>query len=202
MLWGNSMEHMGEVKGKSWSTWGEVKGRHVGPKLSDSEVTVVFSLILQLARTQVWGPASITFPGLSSTHGPSLAGLSLIPMPQSSEDRVQHSKSQHCTAQDSSGKYKYRQIWPRPPSQLADTQNASLPLSLPPSAVLRLYRFIGRFAPSPSAVFLFKGLAWFCFFDLMLILSAALVFPRSVSHSKNSSVPIKLMGLTWCLQGL
>lgn len=153
----------GEVKGKSWNTWGEVKGRHVGPKLSDSEVTVVFSLILQLARTQVWGPASITFPGLSPTHGASLADLCLIPMPQSSEDWVQHSKPQHYTAQDSSGKYKYRQIWLRPSSQLADTQNASLLLSLPPLAVLRLYCFIGRFAPSPSAVFFSKALHDFAF---------------------------------------
>lgn len=33
------------------------------------------------------------------------------------------------------------------------------------------------------------------FSDALLIPSAALVFPRSVSHPKNSSVPIKLTEL-------
>lgn len=33
------------------------------------------------------------------------------------------------------------------------------------------------------------------FFDALLIPSAVLIFPRSVSHPKNSSVPIKLTEL-------
>lgn len=38
-----------------------------------------------------------------------------------------------------------------------------IPPSFPPSLVLRPCCFTGHFAPSPSAVFLSEGFAWFCF---------------------------------------
>lgn len=73
-------------------------------------------------------------------------------------------------------------------------KNASLPPSL--SVSLGSAQTVSLHSKSISC-FCFQGLCMVLFSDALLIPSATLIFPRSVSHPKNSSVPTKLTELIW-----
>lgn len=131
-----------------------------------------------------WGSLSIAFPSLvpmcwASPVGPCRAlmpeklcrhrfmAAPWIPKRMTGAHGLQQS-------QDPSGKYKCRQIWLWVSSQLADTQKC-LPPSLLPSVLLRQCHF----TPSPSAVFVSKGFAWFCF-----LMHCWYHLPRSFFHGQ------------------
>lgn len=85
-----------------------------------------------------WNPVSIAFPSLAPTCWVLPADLHHVPTPeQLCSHEIQLHEPQRGTAgahglnqsQDHSGKYKCRRIWLQVSSQLADTQNASLPPS-------------------------------------------------------------------------
>lgn len=150
-----------------------------------------------------WGSLSIAFPSLVPMCWASSADLCPTLMPEKlfrhrfmaplwipKRMTGAHGLQQ---SQDPSGKYKCRQIWLWVSSQLADTQKC---LSLSLSLSLGSAQTVSFHSKSISC-FCFQGLCMVLFFVALLIPSAALIFPRSVSHPKNSSVPIKLTELIW-----
>lgn len=170
-VWREQCEIYGEKKSRNMLAWGGKKSHAVKNclKLSAMKVTAIFSFVFQLAHTHTsWNPVSIAFPSLAPTCWVLPTDLHHVPTPeQLCRHGIQLHEPQRGTSgahglnqsQDPSGKYKCRRIWLQVSSQLADTQNASLP----PSILPRQCCFAGRFAPSPSAVFVSKGFAWFCF---------------------------------------
>lgn len=149
-----------------------------------------------------WGLAPV-FPGLLPTCWASPAGLHPMLM---AKQLCRHGVQLHETQRGTVGAHGLKQSQDSSWNANAGESASFLPAGqhpkyLPPSLGFAQCCFTGPFTPSPSAVFVSKGFAWFCFFDVTLISSAALIIPRSVSHPKNSSAPIKLMGLTRHAQG-